>query len=282
MTIQHEESFFEGKDGARIFEQCWMPPEGVKPRAVMLVVHGLAEHSGRYAHVGKWFAERGFVVGALDHRGHGQSVGVDSEISSMEDVISDLDIFASSLRERVPGVPLFLFGHSMGGLIAVYYVIQRQPQLRGVLLSGAALKISDEISPLLIKVSGLLAKIAPKMKTIKLDGSAVSRDPSVVQRYDADPLNYRGGIPACTAVAMNQAIQHCQGHFDRFSLPVLVMHGGQDRLADIEGSRQMYAGAASTDKQFKEYEGLYHELVNEPEKEQVMGDMLVWMEERLN
>ena len=281
MTVQHVEDYFQGKDGFKLYEQCWMPQDAAGADAILVIVHGLAEHSGRYAHVGKFFAEQGFVVGAFDHRAHGKSDGSETVLKSIDDCANDVEVFVARMRERLPGKPVFVLGHSLGGLITTIYVLKNHPDVNGILLSGAALKISDEISPLLIKVAGILAKVAPKMKTIVLDGTAVSRDSSVVTKYDADPLNYRGGIPAATAGAMNSAIQYAQEHFADFKLPVRVMFGTDDRLADPEGSKALFAAASSEDKTLKPYEGLYHEIFNEPEQETVMAECLGWMRARM-
>jgi len=281
MTVHHVEDFFQGKDGFKLYEQCWMPEDVAGADAILVIVHGLAEHSGRYAHLGQFFAGQGFVVGAFDHRAHGKSDGEDTVIKSIDDCADDVEVFVARMRERVPGKPVFVLGHSLGGLITTTYVLKNKPDVHGILLSGAALMISDEISPLLIKLSGILAKIAPKMKTITLDGTAVSRDPEVVKKYDADSLNYRGGIPASTAGAMNAAIQFAQAHFADFKLPVRVMFGTEDRLADPKGSKTLYETASSEDKTLKPYEGLYHEIFNEPEQETVMAECLGWMRARM-
>lgn len=281
MTVQHVEDYFKGSDNNKLYEQCWMPEDLSSAKAVLIIVHGLAEHGGRYAHVGQFFAERGIVVGALDHRSHGKSDGRNSEFKSMEELVEDLDLFVQRMRSRLPNAPFFMYGHSLGGLITTLYTIQKQPDFKGVILTGPALKISDDISPLLVKVAGVLAKVAPHMATIKLDGTAISRDPAVVEKYDADPLNYRGGIPACTAGAMNSGIQEANARFGEISLPLLVMHGAEDRLADPRGSKAIAAGAVSADKTLKIFDGMYHELVNEPEKEDIMNEMLGWIEARL-
>lgn len=278
MTVQHVEAFFEGKTGNQLYGQCWMPEDLSEAKGVLNVVHGLAEHGGRYAHVGEFFAERGYVVGALDHRSHGKSQGKNSEFNHIDELVDDLDIFVDRMRSRVSDVPLYMFGHSLGGLITTHYVIKKKPDFKSVILTGPALKISDDISPILVKLSGLLAKIAPRMTTITLDGTAISRDPAVVEKYNSDPLNYRGGIPACTAAALNQAIIEVSNRFNEFQLPLLVMHGGEDRLADPEGSRALFASAGTEDKQIKIFDGLYHELVNEPEKDMVLAEMLSWVE----
>lgn len=281
MAVTHIEDTFKGKDGFRLYEQCWMPEDVENAKGVLVITHGLAEHSGRYAHVGKFFAEHGFVVGAFDLRSHGKSDGADTFFHSIDECVNDLEVFVARMHERLPGKPLFVLGHSMGGLIAGIYGIQKQSDITGILLSGASMKISDDISPILVKIAGLLAKITPRMKTIVVDGNAVSRDPAVVEKYNSDPLNYRGGIPASTGGAINAATKTVREHFAEFNVPVLIMFGTEDRLADPDGSKKFYKEISSTDKTMVPYEGLYHEILNEPEQEQVMSDSLAWMIERL-
>ena len=169
----------------------------------------------------------------------------------------------------------------MGGLIASMFVVTRQPDFRGLILSGPAVKISDDISPLLVKLSSIIGKILPKLPTIKLDGNAVSSDPKIVKKYNNDPLNYRGGIPARTGAELNRATKMIQEQMEAIKLPMLILHGTADRLADPEGSKQLYERAESKDKTLKLYDGFYHEVMNEPGKEQVLGDIVKWVNKHL-
>lgn len=280
MKIVQSSGSFNSYDGFRLFEQSWAPENESDIQALLIIVHGYGEHSGRYNHVGSFFASKGFYVAAFDHRGHGQSDGKDTIIRSVDDCAEDVGFFLERIRTRVPGTPGFILAHSMGGLITTAFVLKKQPQLHGILLSGAVVKISDEISPFLVKVSGVLAKIAPNMKTIKLDGDSVSRDPEVVHLYNVDPLNYRGGIPAVTGAAMNKAIADVEAHASEFTLPVRIMYGTEDKLADPTGSENLYTYFSSNDKTLVPYKGLYHEILNEPEKDQIMKECLAWMKDR--
>jgi alpha-beta hydrolase superfamily lysophospholipase len=282
MAIQHREGFFEGTGGLRLYEQYWLPETPAEAKGVVVIVHGLAEHSGRYAHVGQFLAQHGYIAPALDHRGHGQSGGGHTTyVDRYTDWLADLDLFLARVRAEFSGKPLFLLGHSLGGLISTAYVLTYKPELRGVLLSGAALKIGADVSPLMVKLAGFLGTVAPNMPTIKLSNSSVSRDPAVMQRYDDDPLNYRGGIPARTGAELNRAVQFVQAHFTEFNLPVRIMYGTEDILADPKGSQMLYEQAASTDKTLRPYQGLYHEIMNEPEKEMVLGEIAEWLDTRV-
>ena len=280
INIQQKESFFDGKEGAKIFEKFWVPEGDYK--AVLVIVHGYAEHSGRYAHVARFFCEHGIACAALDHRSHGKSSGKDTEIKNFDDFLDDLQTFIGRVKEQLGEKPLFILGHSMGGAILSYFAISRKPVVNGLIFSGAAVKLSDDFSPLLLSLTSFLGNIVPRMKTIKLDGNAVSRDPQVVELYNSDSLNYRGGIPARTGAELNRATKFIQAHMTEINQPVLIMYGTEDKLADPEGSKMLYEKASSKDKTIKSYEGLYHEILNEPEKEQVMADILAWIEKHLD
>lgn len=273
--VIHAEGDFTASDGFRLFEQSWLPQ--TEPKAVVIIIHGYAEHSTRYTHVAEYLTASGYAVFTFDLRGHGKSDGKNTYLNSFDEYLTDVDTFLARVKESHPGTKIFLLGHSMGGAISSLYTITRRPELAGLLLSGAAVKISDDISPLLIKLSGVIAKILPKLPTIKLDGTAISRDPNVVENYDSDPLNYRGGIPARSGAELTHATVAIQKNMEAIKLPLLVMHGTADRLADPEGSKQIYARASSEDKTLKLYEGFYHEILNEPEQKRVLGDIVDWL-----
>ncbi len=277
--VQHKDGIFEVADGFKLYEQSWFPTS--EPKAVIIIVHGYAEHSGRYAHVAEYLGGHNYVVETFDLRGHGKSEGRKTYVKSFDKYLKDLDQFLMSTREKYPEKPIFLFGHSMGGAIVTLFAITRQPEVKGLLLSGASLKISDDISPLMLRLSPIIGFLFPKLPTIKLDGTAVSRDPEVVKRYDNDPLNYRGGVPARTGAEINRATKCIQAQMESIELPLLIMHGTADRLADPEASKQLYSRANSKDKTLKLYEGFYHEILNDPEKARVMDDMVKWLDAHL-
>ncbi len=278
---QYQEGSFKTDDGLELFCRSWRPSE-TKPKAAILIIHGLAEHSGRYHHVGKFMASHGLAVEGFDLRGHGQSAGSGGRtyVNRFDDYLSDAHLFLTTLLQRYDSRPVFLLGHSMGGLIASLLVVTRQPAVTGLILSAPALKISENISPLLIRLSNILGKLLPHLPTIKLDSSAISRDPEIVKKYETDPLNYRGGIPARTGAEINRATQQIQRQMEEIRLPLLILHGTADRLTDLEGSKQLYERAQSSDKTLKLYDGFYHEVMNEPEKGRVLEDVLRWIEER--
>ena len=282
MGAQHTEGIFKGKDGFELVEQWWLPEGELK--GMLVIVHGLAEHCGRYAHVADFLNQQGYGVGTYDQRGHGKSdpAGPKAVIMSFNDLWDDLGVFLERARQRSEGKPLFLLGHSMGGEIVTSFVIARQPEIKGLLTSGALLQISTDISPLMVKLAGVLSAIAPKMPTIVLDGTAISRDQDVVQKYDSDPLNYRGGVPARTGGEINRTVKFIQANMEKVTLPVLIMHGTADRLSDPQGSKDLYARAQSSDKTLKLYEGFYHEIMNEPQQAEVLADIAGWLDARLD
>ncbi|HCW75158.1 MAG TPA: alpha/beta hydrolase [Candidatus Marinimicrobia bacterium] len=279
-NLKHEATMFDARDGARLFRQNWYP-EG-KPKAVMVIVHGLAEHSTRYRHVAEFLCAHDIAVETFDLRGHGQSEGKRIYINRFSNYLDDLDQFLLEVRQRFPSGPLFLFGHSMGGAIATAFVLENQIKtLNGLLLSGAAVKVGEDISAFLQAMSSVISAILPTISTITLDSSAISRDPAVVSHYDQDPLNFRGPIPARTGAELIKAQKQIQKHAGKLIIPTLIMHGTADRLADPNGSRILYEKALSSDKTLKLYDGFYHEILNDPEKQRVLDDMLSWMESHL-
>jgi alpha-beta hydrolase superfamily lysophospholipase len=272
----HNEGTFVSKDDVKLFEQYWQPANELK--ANIIIIQGLAEHSGRYVHVAEYLVNHGYAVATFDLRSHGQSDGKKTFIRSFDDFLSDVDLFLKRVRERHPNQKLFLLGHSMGGTITTLFALTRTPDVKGLILSSATLKLSDTISPFLVRISAVLGMLAPKLTTITIDSSAISRDPDVVKKYDTDPLVYRGGIPARTGAEFNRAIKLIQGQMELVTLPLLILAGTADRLSDPAGSQQLYERAQAKDKTLKLYEGFYHEILNEPEKEMVLSDIVRWLD----
>jgi alpha-beta hydrolase superfamily lysophospholipase len=273
---EHVEGRFAGAAGGMISWQGWVPAG--TPAGVVIIVHGIAEHGGRYAHVGKRLADDGYATYVHDHRGHGRSDGTRGNIERMSTVVTDLETMIRSMAGRHPGMPMFLFGHSMGGLITLAYLTGKPVELRGAILQAAAVEFPGG-SRATRSAAGLISAIAPNLGAASLDSSKVSRDPEVVRDYDADPLNYRGKVRARTGAEMLNAATRVAASLDRLTLPLLVTHGSADTLTSPAGSRRVADGAASTDITLKIYDGFYHELHNEPEKETVFADIVRWLKE---
>ena len=266
-------------DGLNLHTVNWLAQN---EKARMVLVHGYAEYARRYDHFAKFLNQHGISVYAFDHSGHGDSEGDEVYADSYDLLLNDLDRFIASLGSSE--VPVFVFGHSMGGLIACEYFLSEYAgnhQIRGMILSGPGLMPSKEISALLVKLSGFLGKYFPRMKTIQLDPTAVSSAPKEVEKYINDPKVYSGKWIARTGAELVKMMRHVQTNADKMSIPFFLGHGDSDKLAEIEGSRIFYTNAGSEDKAFKTYEGYYHELVNEPGRQVFMDDVLSWIKERI-
>jgi len=277
--MKHNEGRFKGLKNLELYYQAWLP-DG-EPAAVLLVVHGLAEHSGRYGNVVDYFVPRGYAVYALDHRGHGRSEGARVYVERFTDYLDDLKTFFDMVRGWQPGRKIFMVGHSMGGTIGLAYATRYQDELDGLILSAAGVRPGESVSPLLITVGKLCSTLLPKMGMIVLDASAISRNPAVVAAYDNDPLVYRGKVTARLGAELISTMQAFPEQVSGLRLPILIMHGTADRLVDPQGSPWLYEAVGSTDKTLKLYEGCYHEIFNEPEHEQVLADVEAWLQAHL-
>ncbi len=278
--MQHREDNFKGARGAQIHYKMWLPDWD--PRALIIVVHGAAEHSGRYRRFAEHFLQYGYATAALDHVGHGHSEGQRGHVDRFSDYIESLDHFVQLLRQEYPGLPLVLLGHSMGGLISTCYLLQNQQDFVGCVLSGPAIK--TDLEPpwwqrLLIQ---FFAAVAPRMGVLQLDANGVSRDPLEVQEYLDDPLVYGGKLSARKVSELFAAMQWVQEEAANIELPMLLMHGEADTLTAPSGSQYLYDHISSTDKTLKLYPGLYHEIFNEPERMQVFNDLQAWLDARLD
>jgi acylglycerol lipase len=278
--MRHSEGTFTADDGLEIFHRAWLP-DGDATSAVLLC-HGLGEHSGRYEHVARALVDRGCAVRALDHRGHGRSGGTRVFVKRYDEFQRDLARFRAIVDREHPGVPLVVLGHSMGGNLAMGHVLDHQRGVAGLALSGAALQIPPDVPGPLRAIAGVLAKVAPGVRPQGLDASAVSRDPDVVARYLADPLVYSGKVSAGLAAALFDSIERFQRRFAELRLPLLVMHGTDDRLVPVSSSRALERAAVNADVTTHYYEGLYHEIFNEPERDEVIGDLLTWLDRVLS
>lgn len=275
--VEHDEGSLDGDAGV-LYRQSWRPSR--EARAVVAIVHGYAEHSGRYDWVGNQLAAAGFAVDALDLRGHGRSAGPRVLVREMREYIADVAVFLRSCCEGYPGKPLFLLGHSMGGLIAAYYTASRRPGIAGLILSGPAVTPPSRTTRALAGVVGLVARVKPDLGVRTLEASTVSRDPAVVAAYDADPLVYRGKMPAATLAALLGASARLARHVNRITVPLYIAHGMADELCEPRGSRRLARLSRSKDKTVHFYPELAHEVFNEPEKEQVLSDLRTWLEAR--
>ncbi len=276
--MNHTEGTFDGFEGLELYYQRWRP-EG-KVKAILAVVHGFGEHSGRYGNVVDWFAPKGYAVYSFDLRGHGRSPGPRGYVNSFAEFREDVKAFLEFIHEQEPGCPVFLLGHSTGGLIVLEYVLHHPEGLVGVVASAPMLAQAD-VSPLLVLLSKVLSRVLPRFTlTVGLDTTALSRDAAVVEAYVNDPLVHGLGTPRL-GTELIKAYEWTQAHAADLSIPCLIVHGSADRIIPPEGSRVFYENVTFADKERRAYEDYYHEVFNDVGKEQVLADVEAWVERRL-
>lgn len=253
--------------------RCWSEHD---PQRVLAIVHGLAEHSARYEHVGRYFAARGYAVHAFDQRGHGESGGPRVHAPSFDVLLDDVEAFLALVRGEHPRLPLVLLGHSMGGLEVASLLVSRRPQLQAAVLSGPALRVAG--GALRLALGRVLSWVVPRMQIPSgIAPDSISRDPQVVADYVADPL-----IPSTLSVGLGAAlIDAARAVAERggeVELPLLIVHGEADTLCDVEGSRAFHARVNTPGSALRTYPALRHEVFNEPERESVLADVAEWLE----
>ena len=265
-------------DGLKIFTRQWETPN---PRALCLVVHGIGEHSGRYEGLAKELNRRGFSAAALDHRGHGRSEGRRGDCRSIEDFIGDFHRFVEQVREESPSTPRIIVGHSLGGLIALYYAARHPDLIRGIAVSSPALRLAQPSSRLKVALAEGLDRILPKTHLPNgVNPRLLSHDPAVAAAYEQDPLVHRV-ITARCAVALREAMNGASKLAAQLTTPCLILQGGEDRICDPQASVEFAAAVSQAPVTLRRYDGLYHEVFNEPERSRVIRDLIDWTEEVL-
>jgi acylglycerol lipase len=277
-VTSRRESSFAGTGGLEIYWQAWRPDSGAD--AVVVIAHGAGEHSGRYPHVASRLVGEGHAVYAIEHRGHGRSQGPRALIDRLDSAVDDLDKLVLLAAAEHPGTPVFLLGHSMGATISLSYAMRHQDRLAGLILTGPLAAIEAAPAPVRAAASALSA-IAPRAPMIAIDASLVSRDAAVVQAYERDPLVHHGRLPVRTVTELATAIETFPAEVSAIELPTLIMYGTADGLCPPRGSLMLSERIGSTDKTLKSYAGLYHEILNEPERDEVLGDMCSWLAARI-
>src|SRR3990172_157047 len=233
--MKHSDGRFKGQDGLNLYHQYWLPDD--EPKAVLLVTHGFAEHSGRYGNLVDYFLPRGYGIYAHDLRGHGKSEGVRGYADRFSHFVEDLDIFFRLVQERHPGSRIFLLGHSTGGTIATAYTILRQQAgFEGLILSGAILSPPSDVPAVTIFAARMLSFILPKAGLYAMDAATISQDKSVVKAYLNDPLVYHGKVRAGLGIELMNAMDIILRRIPEIRLPLLIMHGAADRLSNPRGS----------------------------------------------
>ncbi len=266
-------------DGLELFAQSWEPEQ--EPKAVVALVHGLGEHSGRYAHVGQALTEAGFALAGFDLRGHGKSGGPRGHIPSFDAFMDDIEEFHKQLNERFIELPRFLYGHSLGGILVLNYILRRKPDFKGVISTGAGLRTSLEEQTGKIVMARVLGTLLPNATIPSgLNPHDISRDQEVVQTYIDDPLVH-DRMTLGFGKIMLSALPWTFEHAHEFSLPLLIMHGTADKLGYPRGSEE-FAGYVKQDCTLKLWDGLHHEIHNEPEQDDVFAFTIDWMNTQLS
>ncbi|MEM5424225.1 alpha/beta hydrolase [Paraburkholderia ferrariae] len=271
------------RDGVELPLYVWRA--SAPPRAAIALIHGLAEHAGRYAALATRLTAAGIDVYAIDLRGHGHAPGRRTWISHFDDYLNDAEALLAhaSAQCAAQGTPLFLMGHSMGGAIAALYAIERLPQTRvplaGLLLSSAALAPGRDVPAWKIAASRVISAIWPTFPAMKIDAALLARVRDVVEANRADPLVHHGAIPARTGAQLLEAMKRIETGRAQLRLPVLIWHGTEDKLTEPEGSRAFGANVGSPDRTLTLYEGSYHETLNDLDRERVIGALIDWIDQ---
>ena len=268
---------FDGVGGLKIFVRTWRP-EG-KVRGIVTIVHGFNSHSGHYLWVAEQLLANGLAVYALDHRGRGQSEGERFYVEKFSDYVSDLSTLVNLAKSRDPGLPVFVLGHSAGGVISCGYALEHQKEIAGLICESFAYQVPAPDFALAV-IKGL-SHLAPHAHVLKLKTEDFSRDPVVVERLLADPLIAGEVQPTATVAEMVRADERLKKDFQLITLPVLIIHGTADKVTRPSGSKEFYEHAGSTDKTLKLYEGYAHDPLNDIGKEVVMADIIAWISARI-
>jgi len=273
------ETNWKTRDGLDIFAQGWEPDRA--PKAVICLVHGHGEHSGRYAHVGAALAKAGYALYGFDQRGHGKSAGARGHTPSYDRLMDDVEDLLGQSAQRYAGLPQFLYGHSMGGNEVLNYAIRRKPQMAGVIATGPWLKLAFEPPAFKVALGRFMNNIAPGFTQASgLETAALSRDQKVVDAYVNDPLVH-DKISARTFVSIHDAGLWALAHAQEFPLPLLLMHASADRIISAQASRE-FAKKGGKNITLHIWDDWYHEIHNEPGQAEVFKMMTIWMDARLN
>jgi len=273
--MKHFESEYEGTGGLKIYYQYWIPD---KPKAILQIVHGFAEHSGRYMNVVNELIPLGYALYANDHRGHGRSEGIRNYVDTFDQYIEDEKILYKIISEQHPNMPIFMLGHSMGSLIALYFTKKYENLLKGLILSGAGVDVGEG-GDALLKAITKLSEENPKMEIPpNLNADFLSHDPEVVKAYQEDPLVNADKITARLAFELFNSMKNIKSFIKYLKIDLLVQCGSEDKL--ITGSENLETLYNMEDKTIIIYEGLYHEVYNEVEQDRkkVLNDLSKWLE----
>jgi acylglycerol lipase len=276
MTTQHHEFSWISPDGVSFFGQGWQPEN---PKAVICLVHGIGEHSGRYVHVAETFANAGYATLTFDLRGHGKSGGRRGHAPSMDAFVGDITHLWDTAAQKFPGKPRIVYGHSLGGMLALSFLLHQKPPAAGAVITSPALKTALHEQKFLVGFVKTMGALLPTLSiNTGLDTNTISRDPDVVRIYLSDPLVH-GKATLAMGKCNLEAIPWIYAHAAEIDIPVLIVHGTADTLTYPNGSQEL--AALIPHGTLKLWEGLYHETHNEPEKGQVLAYTIAWLDQLL-
>ncbi|MBN1311538.1 MAG: lysophospholipase [Anaerolineae bacterium] len=277
--MDHIEGTFQGFGDVHLFYQRWRPEK--KPKAVLVIVHGFGEHSGRYMNVVDHFVPRQYAIYGLDHRGHGRSPGQRGHVNSFEEFRGDVDAFVKLVDQQEPRIPIFLWGHSMGGLIGLDYILHHPEGLRGAIISGPSLTPSGFASPIMVTLTRIFSRLWPTFSIdIGLDAMALARTPEVGKAYREDTLVH-GRASTRLGTELELASNWVKAHVAELKIPLLMIHGDADTICPVSETLSFFEQVTFADKELKVYPGGYHESHNDIEHEQVMADVEGWIKQHM-
>lgn len=281
MAITHKKGAIINPAGKHIHCQAWVPDRSL--RAILLLVHGLKEHGGRYGNLVQHFVPRGYGIYTCDLPGHGQSEGKRTYINRFQEYPDTVAAYTGQVQNWQPDTPIILYGHSMGSLIALHLLAHHPRPYQGVVFSSPPYTTPDDVSPLLIAAGKVLTRVWPTMRILEIDVDALSRDPQVIQAYQQDPLVVHKKTTARLGVELQRAIQEGQQLAGRIELPALILQGEEDKIIDPAGARHLHRDLASALKELEIIPDAYHELHNEPPpaREKAFSTLESWLERTL-
>lgn len=276
--MKHREGTFLGAAGLRLYYQSWHPQK--RSRAIVVIVHGLGGHSDLFANLVQYLVDCGDTVYGFDLRGNGRSPGQRSYINSWTEFREDLEAFVRLIEVKESDSPCFLLGHSLGATIVLDYVLRSPRQWQGVILIAPALG-NVGVSPLKLAIGRILSKVWPRFSLdTGIDLAASSRDPQVLKAYAQDPLRHSRGT-ARLATEFLKTVNWIEAHASELQVPLLILHGGADRVTLPESSRLFFERVTFADKEKREYPGAYHEIFNDLDYQQILCDLKDWLERHL-